>query len=303
MEKALQTTGTTGTTTLSTQQFDVEKILLTAIEKNTPVDTMQRLLAMRREMLADLAKQEYDSAMSEFQASCPTIQKHKKVYDKHGKYRYSYAPMDDIISQVKEPLQRFGFSYLITSDLEAPEGKGHWIVTTCKVTHKAGHSEVSAFKVPVDKDAFMSEQQKFASALTYAKRYAFCNAFGILTGDEDNDANDTAPEKTAEPPSETPAEPSTPDAEKLIAVGMVKDIAKAKTKTGGWHYSIQLVDDAKYYTFDVKIPEYVKKWAETGEVTIAFTKGQFGKDITDVSFADPNADFRKFCEEANAKKE
>ena len=34
----------------------------------------------------------------------------------------------------------------------------------------------------------MSQTQVEAAALTFAKRYAFCNAFGILTGDEDTDA-------------------------------------------------------------------------------------------------------------------
>jgi hypothetical protein len=34
----------------------------------------------------------------------------------------------------------------------------------------------------------MSQTQVEAATLTFAKRYAFCNAFGILTGDEDIDA-------------------------------------------------------------------------------------------------------------------
>jgi hypothetical protein len=42
----------------------------------------------------------------------------------------------------------------------------------------------------------MNEPQRFASALTFAKRYAFCNAFGILTGDEDDNA-----EKATAPPA------------------------------------------------------------------------------------------------------
>ena len=41
----------------------------------------------------------------------------------------------------------------------------------------------------------MSAPQKFASAMTFAKRYAFCNAFGILTSDEDVDANGSEDEK------------------------------------------------------------------------------------------------------------
>jgi hypothetical protein len=34
----------------------------------------------------------------------------------------------------------------------------------------------------------MTAQQMVGSARTFAMRYAFCNAFGILTGDEDTDA-------------------------------------------------------------------------------------------------------------------
>ena len=34
----------------------------------------------------------------------------------------------------------------------------------------------------------MSAQQQYGAASTFAKRYAFLNAFGISTGDEDNDA-------------------------------------------------------------------------------------------------------------------
>ena len=41
----------------------------------------------------------------------------------------------------------------------------------------------------------MSQTQVEAAALTFAKRYAFCNAFGILTGDEDTDAKPATGEK------------------------------------------------------------------------------------------------------------
>ena len=38
------------------------------------------------------------------------------------------------------------------------------------------------------KTAMMNAPQQTAATMTYAKRYAFCNAFGIMTGDEDTDA-------------------------------------------------------------------------------------------------------------------
>ena len=39
----------------------------------------------------------------------------------------------------------------------------------------------------------MSDPQKYGGASTYAKRYAFCNGFGILTADEDLDAKSSTP--------------------------------------------------------------------------------------------------------------
>jgi len=65
-----------------------------------------------------------------------------------------------------------------------------FITAVCKITHNLGHSEESAFRIPIDTEGYMSAPQKYASALTFAKRYAFCNALGILTGEDDFDATD-----------------------------------------------------------------------------------------------------------------
>ncbi|MDD5110852.1 MAG: ERF family protein [Patescibacteria group bacterium] len=164
------------------QQTSPEVLIAQAIEKGTPVETMERLLAMRRELRAEQAKEAYDRAMSAFQTECPTIEKTKKVLNKDKSVRYSYAPIDKIVEQVRPLLQKHGFSYTIDAPVE------HGFVTAiCKVTHELGHSVTSSFKIPIDKDSYMTAPQKFASALTFGKRYAFCNAFGILTGDEDDD--------------------------------------------------------------------------------------------------------------------
>ena len=58
------------------------------------------------------------------------------------------------------------------------------------MTHILGHSESSDFEVPIDTEGYMTAPQKYASALTFAKRYSLCNALGISTGDEDTDATD-----------------------------------------------------------------------------------------------------------------
>lgn len=177
--------------TVSSQQMPVAPAQLTAealiaqgIEKGMPVETMERLLNMRRELKAEWAKEQYDQAMAAFQAECPTIKKTKGVKTKSGQEAYKYAPIESIVNQVKGLLQKHGLSY--TTKMELVDGGVKVIV---QVKHIAGHMEESPMQVPFgNKTDIMSQSQVVAAATTFAKRYAFCNAFGILTGDEDTDA-------------------------------------------------------------------------------------------------------------------
>jgi hypothetical protein len=170
---------------------EVETLIAQAIDKNVPVETMERLLVMRRELKAEFAKEAFDKAMSEFQAGCPTIGKTKCVYTKAGNKAYSYAPLESIVAQVKGLLKDHGFSYTVQT--ETKEGM---VKVTCIAKHKYGHTEPSSVEVPLgNKTDIMSQTQVVAAALTFAKRYAFCNAFGILTGDEDTDASSMPTDK------------------------------------------------------------------------------------------------------------
>lgn len=190
---------------------DPQALIKIAIEKNVPVDVLERLLAMRERLQGEQAEIEFREALSNFQSECPVIVKRKEVYDKYGKLRYRYAPLDDILKQIKPYLKENGLSYDIDTQITSnPSG----ITTVVKVCHKLGHSKTTTFNVPVDKDSYMSEPQKWASAQTFSKRYAFCNGFGILTGDEDDDTvillkNDSPPQQpkssnSAPPPIEIP---------------------------------------------------------------------------------------------------
>jgi len=164
------------------EMSEAEMLISKAIDKNVPVETMEKLLAMRRELKQEWAKEQYNKALAEFQAECPEIQKVIQVYDKYGKPRYKYAPLDEIIKQVKGLLKKHGFSYSFNARFE----DGAQIIT-CTARHISGHSETAEFRSPIDKDAYMTEIQKHGAAMTYAKRYAFCQVFGIMTTDEDTD--------------------------------------------------------------------------------------------------------------------
>jgi hypothetical protein len=181
-----------------------EALIAQAIDKNVPVETMEKLLAMRRELRQEDAKEKFNKAMAQFQAKCPTIGKTKKVMEKDNVHvRYQYAPLDSIVEQVKGALSDCGLSYSI--DVEQDD---KYLGVICRVTHEAGHSEISSFKVPIGSEGYMSDVQKYGARLTFAKRYAFCNAFGILTGDEDTDAvGEDAGKKVVSKPVTQPAAP------------------------------------------------------------------------------------------------
>lgn len=193
---------TTQITTPKTETFSIETILSKAIEEKVPIETMEKLLAMRRELKAEWAKERFDEAMAKFQAECPVIQK-KEAVDFTSKRTgsrtsYKYAPLDEIVKQTKEFIAKNGLSYTIET-----ENTDTAIKSIVTVKHQAGHSEKTHFEVPIDKESYMNAQQQYGSASTFSKRYAFCNAFGILTGDDDNDAIDASEVKDKPQPART----------------------------------------------------------------------------------------------------
>lgn len=178
------------------EDTSIDKFISQAIAGNLPVETMEKLFALREKVKAEQAREKFVLDLAGFQSELTTIKKTKKVMNKDGvTVRYQYAPIDSIVEQVKKPLAKYGFSY--TWDVKNEPG---FMIAVATITHKLGHSQTSEFKVPIDTEGYMTAPQKYASALTFAKRYSLCNALGISTGDEDTDAVDVNKEKDAKSP-------------------------------------------------------------------------------------------------------
>jgi hypothetical protein len=201
---------TTGALEAPTVPLDAHALLAKAIEHNVGIDTMERLLTLRERLKAEQARDAFFVALAAFQGGCPVIAKTKtiSIRPKEGAaYSYRYAPLDIIVEQVRAHLQAHGLSYTIKTRQD--EGS---LTAICEVHHEAGHTEASELTVPIDRAARMNDTQKVGAARTYAMRYAFCNAFGILTGDDDTDAATVEPEPPAvsfDPPRRR--EPARPD--------------------------------------------------------------------------------------------
>jgi len=154
-----------------------------AVEKGLPVETLEKLLLMRTTLKHEWAKMRFFEDLTTFQSKVPEIPKDKVVFNKDKTtVRYKYASLDTIIKTIKPYLQKYGFSYRFETAFS-----NNAVLVSCVIQHKDGHIEKSSFRTPVDTSEYMSDIQKWGSALTYAKRYSLCLALG-LTADEDTDA-------------------------------------------------------------------------------------------------------------------
>ena len=176
---------------------DPQALMMAAVQAGGNIEVLERIMQLRKAFMEELAMNEYRAGMSRLQQGTPIIVKSNGVdyTSRAGKrVQYQYASLDVIVAQVKDIIAENGFSYDFTTQQENGS-----VTAICNVHHAAGHSESTAFTIPVDPDAYMNAAQKVASALTYAKRYAFCNAFGIMTGEEDNDTVHDDPLAKTEP--------------------------------------------------------------------------------------------------------
>lgn len=198
---------------IETKPVNIESLISMAITQKLPVETMEKFLIMAKEVKQMYAKEQFYKALAKFQSETPAVEKSKKVkYDTKtgGRVDYHYAPIEVIVDAVKSGLEKNGFSYTLKT--EQTETK---ITVTCEAHHVAGHTESTSLTVPMSTGDKMNAIQQIGAAITYAKRYSFCNAFGIMTADEDNDSNVIEGEVVKEPAPKTadpkPAEAKQPE--------------------------------------------------------------------------------------------
>ena len=162
------------------QERSPSDLIAMAIDKDLDVDKLQRLIEMRNEAMREQARRTYYEALAKFQNTVPEIAKTKLV--SFGDTRYSYAPLESVIKQIKEPLQECGLVYQFSQEFIADGLK-----LTCTLTHKDGHSESFPMIAPPDDSGKKNKIQARGSTVTYLQRYTLLGALGIATADADTD--------------------------------------------------------------------------------------------------------------------
>jgi hypothetical protein len=161
-----------------------DQLLALALNKDVDIDKLEKLLAMKERWDAQQQKKAFIEALGEFQASVPEIRKGKKVSYKTqtGQTEYNFAPLADVVRQIKDTCKACGLSYR----WEIQDTKEE-IKVTCIITHVEGHTERTTMTAAPDNSGGKNSIQARGSSIEYLKRYTLIGALGISTADSDID--------------------------------------------------------------------------------------------------------------------
>jgi hypothetical protein len=203
--------GTQEIATVEHHQPSMEEVLMRAVEQNASIETLERIQAMIERAQAIAAKREFLDALSRFQAAMPVIKKRKRVNNKDGSLRFHYAPIEDILEPARQHLAANGLSVTTGNRIA-----GDKLIGFATAYHTGGHSETREFEVPITPSQFMSDQQSYSAASTFAERNATRQVLGIVLAGEDNENRITPNEaRAARQPVSQPKQ--TPTAQKAEA--------------------------------------------------------------------------------------
>jgi hypothetical protein len=161
------------------------------------LDKMERLIRMRKEMVADEAERAFAVAMRSAQADMRPIGADATNPQTKSKYA-TYAKLDTVLRPI---YTKHGFS-LSFDEQDCP--KPEHIRVVCYVSHEAGHTRTYRKDMPADgKGAkggdVMTKTHATGAAASYGARYLLKGIFNIAVGEEDKDGNEP-PAKQADRP-------------------------------------------------------------------------------------------------------
>lgn len=156
------------------------QLLTLAVDKDLDIDKLRQLMELQKEWQSDQARKSFFEALTKFQSEVPELRKVKEVSFKEVKYKY--APLSDIVRQIKTTCKDCGISYR----WEISDTKEE-IKVTCLITHVDGHTEQTTMMANPDTSGSKNIIQARGSSIEYLKRYTLIGALGLSTADTDVD--------------------------------------------------------------------------------------------------------------------
>ena len=160
---------------------------------DTNVASLQALLQMQREVIADQAKAEFNRDYAALQAKLPRIKKDgaveyaadKNKPDGPKKKAFNYAKWESIDTIIRPLLLEFGFSLTFDTTPRAADGGG--LVVTGTLLHRGGHSKSASIPLALENAGGKNNVQGMGSSFSYGKRYTTIMLLNIVFEGQDDD--------------------------------------------------------------------------------------------------------------------
>lgn len=279
------------------QRIDPQALMQQAISEGSSIETLERLVALRKEVRDEDNRAAWHQAMAEFQKRCPEIHKTKeaKISTRGGgTYGYKYASLDGILAAVRPVLNELGLHV----GFRVRQEKGT-VFALCRISHEYGHQEDSGeVAMPVEQayeGKGANPAQRVGIAQTYAKRYALLGMLGI-SPEDDTDGHGAVegarpvqtPQRRDERPPEAAPAPSggeNKSAPTGLWTGVIAKVESKSGKTRGKDWTLWRIegkDGAEFRTFKADHAAFARD-AGSSEVAIEWEESpKKSKMITDI---------------------
>lgn len=167
-----------------TPQIEGLTLIERALDRGVDMETIERLVALQERKEARDAERAMAEALAAFQAECPAVRRVGTAdVRKNGQVQYSYgfAPYDEIVRVIREPLAKHGLSYTHDTKME-----NSTLTVTCTLQHVAGARRSATFTGPFDNSGGKNPLQGIGSTRSYGKRYTLTDVLGLATEEDDD---------------------------------------------------------------------------------------------------------------------
>jgi hypothetical protein len=162
-------------------------IVSMAKDPSVDADKLEKLLAMQERMEDRAAEREFNAALYRIQSKLQPLIRSRTVSlerkDGTSSGSYKFLPREDLDEVLRPLLEAEGFALSFSQTMGAAGG----LITTAKLRHRLGHSEVSQIELPRDTGPGRNPLQAGGSTVSYSARYLEEMIFRVVRKNADDD--------------------------------------------------------------------------------------------------------------------
>ena len=159
------------------------QIVAMASNPDFDVAKLEKLMELQERVANQQSIIAFNQDFAFMQSELPSVARNKKGQSN------KYATLEDIITQTRPVLQKYGFATSFETDTQIGANKqDSFVKVTAVLVHRLGHNTTTSLLVPFDFSGNKGSNyaQAMGSAVSYGKRYALCALLNIATHDDDD---------------------------------------------------------------------------------------------------------------------